>query len=129
MQQQPQAQWLFAPPKEPASIWCIIKWWELRRIPYNLMVGGCGIFSLVVMFICESLQPGKGEGNYFLVLIAPVVANICYTGGWLVEVLLGLCSCRMEGRSTVLLFRLGLGFSLVVAILPAITNVAFCLLR
>ena len=128
MQQQPLTQWLFAPPKEPISPWSIVKWWEFRRIPYNFIVGGCSLFSLLVMFVCERLQPGKGGGSYLLVFIAPLAANLCYTGGWLVEVPLRLCFRQMGGRQTVRLFRLGLGLSLAIAVLPAITNIVCSLL-
>jgi len=35
-----------------AGRWEIIKWWELRRIPYTIVVGGVGILSY---FIANSI--------------------------------------------------------------------------
>ncbi|MFM7816915.1 MAG: hypothetical protein ACKPGI_08100, partial [Verrucomicrobiota bacterium] len=37
--------------RSPASdsLWEILAWWELRRIPYNLVVGGVGVVSCGVI--------------------------------------------------------------------------------
>src|ERR1700677_4510188 len=54
--------WLFAPQARPGA-WRTIAWWELRRIPVNLLIGVYGIFCLSVFFwaILSSnvLQPGE----------------------------------------------------------------------
>jgi hypothetical protein len=33
--------WLFAPPLRPGG-WRSISWWELRRVPVNLLIGSYG---------------------------------------------------------------------------------------
>jgi hypothetical protein len=41
-----------------AGRWEIIKWWELRRIPYTIVVGGVGILSY---FIANSIIENYGQ--------------------------------------------------------------------
>jgi hypothetical protein len=76
----------------------IIAWWESRRIAYNVVVGVVGLITAAVMvtvaFTCES-QGGAPLGlpdppalAIVGVLIYGVLANVCYTGGWITELLL-----------------------------------------
>jgi hypothetical protein len=55
--------WLFAVPEEPRPWWKIIIWWEVRRIPYNLIVGSVGFISLLLFFLfinlAHELKPGE----------------------------------------------------------------------
>jgi len=39
----------FFPLPAPRTTWGIIRWWESRRLKYNLIVGGTGLFSLGVI--------------------------------------------------------------------------------
>lgn len=72
----------------------VIAWWESRRIPYNLIVGTTGILSSLVTLITAFVTGhvvGDGFGSplfvVFAVIIYGVMANICFTGGWLLELL------------------------------------------
>ena len=75
-----------------------IGWWEARRVPFNLIVGCAGVVSIAVVSIV-------GLGAYFLfnselglpdpplfaifgVILYALVVNICYTGGWIVELVI-----------------------------------------
>jgi hypothetical protein len=75
--------------------WDVIAWWESRRIPYNLIVGATGIASAIIMLITGLVTEhfiGEAIGvpsSPFLVIPAvavyAVMANICFTGGWVLE--------------------------------------------
>ncbi len=116
--------WLFAAPPEPVTALRVVGWWELRRIPFNFVIGGFGIFAFVIFSIsiysAGVLQPGEDAVEPFALLLAPIVANLCYTAGWLVDAPLRWIRPSLSPRFTPLLFRLGLGFSLFVISLPAV---------
>ena len=89
--------WYVAPRAEGESI---VGWWERRRIPYNAFVF---LFNLPFAWSIDlykmgllKTNPAPG-GDYiadpvFVVLaiqiIDQIMANIWYTGGWVVELLL-----------------------------------------
>jgi NADH:ubiquinone oxidoreductase subunit 6 (subunit J) len=104
--------------------WEIIKWWELRRIPYTIIIGAVGVLSL---FIANSIIDNYAQtGEDFLkpislligIPFAMIVANICYTFGWMLE-LAQQSRKRGEGRSSrAILFYSGLVFSVMVMSSP-----------
>jgi hypothetical protein len=114
--------WLFAPERRPVP-WRVIVWWELRRIPVNLLIGVYGILCLVVLLwaITSShvLEPGEDAFEPLAIMITPVLFNIGYTLGWLVEVPARLANPRLSPRFGPLLMKLGLGFSICVIGCPA----------
>ena len=83
------AAWLFSNPKEPVSASRVIAWWEIRRLPFNLIVGAYGILCLAVFFAAITssghLQPGEDAVEPIALVAAPFVINILYTLGWIVE--------------------------------------------
>jgi len=115
---------MFSVPDEPRSVLGVIGWWELRRIPYNIIVGSVGVCSLLLFFLFISqsnvLEPGEDAVEPIAIIFAPFLINIAYTAGWVVE----LNSRRILGRRIErlgpLLLKLGLGFSLLVALLPSV---------
>jgi hypothetical protein len=115
---------LFSAPQEPRSILGVIGWWELRRIPYNIIVGSVGLCSLLLFFffITHSavLQPGEDAVEPLAIIFAPLVINIFYTAGWLVEVFSRLIFRERIARLGPLLLKFGLAFSLLVALFPAL---------
>jgi hypothetical protein len=88
---------LFSRRNEEASAFEIIKWWEVRRIPYNLVVGAAGIFTCGVTVLVEVVASEKfGEPlglpdppifALFAVIAYGIGANVCFTGGWTTELL------------------------------------------
>ncbi|MBI3028029.1 MAG: hypothetical protein HYY64_00745 [Candidatus Rokubacteria bacterium] len=58
-------------------------WWEVRRIPFNLIVGVYGVVCLVAFFwaITTSghLQPGEDAVEPLALLAAPFGINVLYT--------------------------------------------------
>jgi len=88
---------LFKRSAEHSSPWSIIKWWELRRIPFNIIVGLTGVLSGAICVLTAVLSEKiTGQEPFFpdppLFLFAAVIfygvmANICFTGGWVAELL------------------------------------------
>jgi hypothetical protein len=56
----------------------IIGWWEIRRIPYNIIMVFAGQLSFKIAYISIPL----------IYLFIGVVLNIFYTFGWVLEVML-----------------------------------------
>jgi hypothetical protein len=73
----------------------VFGWWEIRRIPYNLLVGATGVLSSVMCLItgalCEHYVgdpigiPDPPVFAIVAVIAYGVMANVCYTGGWVAE--------------------------------------------
>ena len=72
--------WFLGVSEQPQTWLAIIGWWELRRIPYNLIVGGVGFISLLLFFLfinlAHELQPGEDAIEPLALLAAPVLLNI-----------------------------------------------------
>ena len=124
--------WLFALPAEPRTAWSIILWWEVRRVPYNLIVCGVGLLSLVAFLAlighCGHLEPGEDAFEPILLFLGLIAANVCYSAGWVTE--LALRRGDPLGPSIApQLLRWGLGFSLIVVMLPTILWAITCIAR
>ncbi|MEO7361615.1 MAG: hypothetical protein ABI120_14890 [Gemmatimonadaceae bacterium] len=99
----------------------IISWWEKRRLPFNIGVGAAGLFSLLGMAMANSLARGEFfAGPPLLAIIAyGVAANILYTSGWFIELMLRPVYGSRTGTVGAALFRYGLAFSVGLTLLPA----------
>lgn len=98
----------------------IIKWWEKRRLAYNAVLAGCGTGTIFMALL--TLNP-LSQVLQALPAILPfaVMANLCYTLGWMVESVLH----RIWGRSLrpvgPALFRAGLTLAVgVTFVIPTI---------
>ena len=115
--------WLFTNPQEPRSLWRIIAWWELRRIPFNIVVGTYGVlcFAVFLSAITTSgdLQPGEDAVEPLALLAAPFGINLLYTLGWLVEVPARLLVPGLSSRFGPMLLKLGFGLGLFLITMPA----------
>jgi len=125
--------WLFTVPETERTLGSVIAWWELRRTPYNLIVGSAGFVSLVIFFIsivsANVLEPGEDAVEPLAIMFAPIAVNICYTAGWVVENVLWLVWPSKRHIWGPLLFKIGLGFSLFMVTLPALFWGGFRLLQ
>ncbi len=95
----------------------IIKWWERRRLPYNLIVGASGLATLGL----NALVHGLSEGVVGAVVAVGVMANVAYTLGSIIEVTVN----NVWGRKVLpvgpVLFRQGVLFSVgLTFVLPTI---------
>jgi hypothetical protein len=115
--------WLFAEPAMPNSSWRVVAWWELRRIPFNIIVAVYGAVCFVVFLwaITTSgyLQPGEDAVEPLALLAAPFGINVLYTLGWLVEVSARLLVPGLSPRFGPIVLKLGLGLGLFLITLPA----------
>jgi hypothetical protein len=117
------ARWLFASPTQPVRLWKVIVWWELRRIPFNLIIGAYGLLSLAVFFwaITSSgrLGPGEDAVEPMALMAAPFRINLLYTLGWLVEGPARLLVRDLSPRFGPALLALGLAMGLFFSTVPA----------
>jgi hypothetical protein len=115
--------WLVAPNEKPESLLHIIGWWELRRIPYNLIVGLLGIVSLAMFFLfihlAHELKPGEDAVEPLAIIFAPIAINILYTGGWISELLLRIFWREKSPHIGPILFKLGISLSVFAIFLPS----------
>jgi hypothetical protein len=117
----------------------IVLWWESRRAPYNLIVGITGLITCAVILVCATIiapysTPDENvlmPDGLFLpavgVLLYAIAANILYTGGWIVEVVLLALDKKANQEIGPLTFALGLIFSVIVTLLPALLAVTTAL--
>jgi hypothetical protein len=113
-----------------SSAWQAIGWWETRRVAFNLIVGSAGIVSSLVVGIV-------GLESYFLfdsdfgvpdpplfavvaVLIYGILANICYTGGWVAELAVRKAWPQQADRFGTLTLALGVVFSVLLTLTPEV---------
>ncbi|MXW56059.1 MAG: hypothetical protein F4Z33_01255 [Gemmatimonadales bacterium] len=114
------ADFLYPAPAE-RRVGAIIGWWEKRRLPYNLIIGGSGLLSATVVasFMTFNGAPGLLEwlqiGLFWL-----IAANACYTLGPAAEIALQKFLGRRLLPAGPLLFRAGLTIALGVALAPVI---------
>ncbi|HTW79365.1 MAG TPA: hypothetical protein VME23_07485 [Terracidiphilus sp.] len=115
------------------TTWQIIRWWEIRRLLYNAILFAIGIASIIAMeFLMGRVIPvGEDAIEPFAlalgVVIYGIVANLCYTSGWIVE-LAGRkadgTSARSQARKH---FLLGLWFSSLLTSAPLWFGLVFWL--
>lgn len=130
---------LFSRREDALSTFDIIKWWELRRVPYNLAVGAAGIFTLVVTVAVAAIASEKlGEPlglpdppiiAVFAVLGYGIGANICFTGGWLAEIVARKIWQDRVGAFAQISFTLGFVFSILLTLAPAVLFTGLLILR
>ncbi len=98
----------------------IVRWWEARRFEYNVWVGVVGFASwwLVLVAGGAAIGPGEDFEEPAMMFLAPMIyaliANLCYTFGWLLDV------TAYHGSPRKGLFKAGLIFSVVLTALPGI---------
>jgi hypothetical protein len=114
--------WYFSRPSDQNSWFGIISWWEIRRVPYNLILALFGILSLLLFYafisLAHELKPGEDAIEPMALFMAPIAANICYTAGWIVELFWFIVRKRKSNIGPALL-KLGIGFSLAIVLFPA----------
>jgi hypothetical protein len=110
----------------------IIRWWEARRIPFNLIVGASGVVSLGIISLISILPPSAhGFSIPFLGIVAyGVLANLCYSLGPAVELTVEKLSGGRVLPTGPLLLRAGLTFSVgLTLVLPVILVVIGWIVR
>jgi hypothetical protein len=102
----------------------LLRWWEARRLKYNLVVGVTGVFSALTCSALLAAPPHSSAPQLRMVLVAAAVyalaANLCYSLGWLSEMAARIVWRERAPDMGPLLFRQGLIFSVGVTLLPII---------
>lgn len=116
------------------TAWAVIGWWEARRIAYNLIVGCAGIISCGICLsiaICASVffnsDFGVPDGPLLAILTVVLyafVANVCYTGGWIAELLVRSIWPAESDRFARYTFKIGVWFSVLLTLTPAALMIA-----
>ena len=110
---------LFEIPAEPRSPGKIILWWEVRRPAYWAFLAVVGLSgAALVVFSLRDPPAGEEDFEPFLAIMLGVFgSNICYTGGWIAE----LVARKLWGEKVTFFgpvaFSLGLIFTAVVCLL------------
>lgn len=106
------------------TTWEIIRWWELRRLLYNAILFVIGIASIIAMEILMQKVIPVGEDALeplamaFGVVAYGIMANLCYSLGWIVE-LVGRKTDPLSARSRAEKhFWAGLWFSCLLTTAP-----------
>lgn len=107
-----------------------IGWWEARRVPFNLIAGCAGLVSIAVvsvvgvgaelLFNSDLGLPDPPLFAVFGVILYALLVNICYTGGWMVELAIRAIWPEQADRFATLSLSLGVLLTILVTLLPGI---------
>jgi hypothetical protein len=108
----------------------VIGWWESRRIAFNLIVGTAGILTSIIVGVVglgSSILFGSDFGlpdpplfALFGILIYGTMANVCYTGGWIAELVIRKIWPHEADQFATLSFSTGFAFSILLTLAPGI---------
>ena len=116
---------LFAIPDEPRRWYSVIAWWELRRIPYNIVVIVVGTIGLLIFGVIYSFYSrAQPEHDDWVPLLSAMVgffgANFFYTTGWISELFARALWHERARYYGPIMLSVGLLFSCVVCFVPSI---------
>ncbi|WP_420636418.1 hypothetical protein [Candidatus Palauibacter sp.] len=99
----------------------IIGWWEKRRLPYNLTIGGTGFVTVTIGSLIMGLN-GDFEPLFWVRsgIFWLVAANVSYTLGPIAEIALQKLFGRKLFPAGPLLFRAAVTVAVGVTLLPII---------
>ena len=110
---------LFPPADYRRTTLSLLSWWESRRATFNIVVGGAGIVTLVVIRAISWMPPGVPmTWDWRPIAAYGALANVCYSFGFAIE---ATAQRIWRDRAPALgpaLFRQGLAFSVGLTLLP-----------
>ena len=101
----------------------VFRWWEERRLRYNMIVGVVGLVTWILVLVAGSaaVRPGVDFEEPLAMIFGPplyaIFANICYSLGPILDVI------AFRGRPRKALFRAGLLFSVFITLVPGLLAV------
>lgn len=111
----------------------ILSWWERRRLAYNVWVGTAGAVTVGAGLLFSILPPHApglpGAGMWVPVLIFGTLANVFYSAGAAVEIVVNAVWGRELLPIGPALYRMGLTFSVGLALFPTLIMVIGWLLK
>lgn len=94
----------------------IFWWWELRRVPFNLLVLAAGISSSSILEVGLFFKPpqnlSSSWGYISLCVLYGLGANIFYSAGWFVEGTLKYIGVKRTNQLGALCHKIGIIFSI-----------------
>ena len=121
---------LWGRPEDARSWWQVIIWWEVRRVAYNLIVGLGGIITCAALFgiaMYAERTIGSPVGlpdppvvGLFAIVAYGIGANVCYTSGWIGELLARSVWPGKMKDFGVFTFAAGTMFSAVLTLAPIV---------
>ena len=121
---------LFPAPAEVRSTASIFRWWESRRLTFNLIVGGTGLVTLAAIEIIALLPPLSMSMRVFWpgVVLYGFFANLFYSFGFVTEAAMQRAWRDETPRVGPALFRQGLIFSVGLTLFPiALVSIGWAL--
>lgn len=111
---------LFPLPDYRRTPWTLFRWWESRRLTYNVAVGGAGLATLGFLALFSVLPPGLPAPVFVWrgVVVYAVLANLGYSLGWLAELVMRWLWKDQAPDAGPALFRQGLSFAVGLTLLP-----------
>lgn len=112
-----------------------VRWWESRRLQYNKIVGATGLGTIGAVALFAALPPSIWGGELSLAplfvgsMVYGVLANVCYTFGWMIELVARAVWGRQAPDLGPLLFRHGLIFSVGLTLLPVLLSAMLWVMR
>ena len=100
----------------------VVGWWEARRLPYNAAVGAAGLVTLGAVHMIARLPPMPVSipigGTLAVAGVYGILANVCYSAGWMAELLIRKALGREMEPVGPALFRYGFVFSVGLTLFP-----------
>jgi hypothetical protein len=112
--------YFFTPLYYPRSWLSVLRWWEERRLVFNLWVGGAGLVTLGLVNLLFRLPPHPSPAliPWQAIIVYAVLANVCYTLGPIADVMLRRFLGNRAHAVGPVLFRYGFVFSVGLTLLP-----------
>ena len=111
---------LFPAPAEVRSTTSIFRWWESRRLTFNVIVGATGLVTLATLKFIALLPPLSMHVPVFwpAIIAYGFFANLFYSLGFLTEATMQRAWHEETPRVGPALFRQGLVFSVGLTLFP-----------
>jgi hypothetical protein len=111
---------LFPAPAEVRSTASIFRWWESRRLTFNVIVGGTGLVTLGALKLIAILPPLSMNMPVFWpgIVAYGLFANLFYSLGFVTEAAMQRAWHDETPRVGPALFRQGLVFSVGLTLFP-----------
>ena len=111
---------LFPAPAEVRNTASIFRWWESRRLTFNVIVGGAGLITLAAIKVIAMLPPLSMNVSLFWpgILAYGIFVNLFYSLGFVTEAAMQRAWHDETPRVGPALFRQGLTFSVGLTLFP-----------
>jgi hypothetical protein len=111
---------LFPAPAQVRDTATIFRWWESRRLTFNVIVGGTGVVTILAMKAIAMLPPLSMSMPIFWpgILAYGFFANLFYSLGFITEAAMARAWHEETPRVGPAMFRQGLAFSVGLTLFP-----------